>query len=236
MSKTNLEDIKQNSQGLYGFLAADLTTAEPFLSEAGKQISKFHGIYQQHDREVRKRDLRDEHYSFMVRTKVPGGQLTAVQYLVHDRLADKYGNGSLRLTTRQTIQFHGIIKGDLRRHIRELNAELVTTLGACGDIVRNVMACPAPTADPRRQQVQIFAHELSRVLTPQTQAYHQIWLEGEQLINENLFPIAPEEPLYGPTYLPRKFKIGVAFEGDNCVDVFTQDVGLVALFGEQDEL
>ena len=230
MSKVSVESIKIASQGLYGPLAAEINTAEAYLSEAAKQLIKFHGLYQQHDREVRKHELQAEHYSFMLRTKLPGGELTAAQYLLLDDLADQYANGTLRLTTRQTIQFHGMVKWDVRPTIRALNQALITTLGACGDVVRNVMACPAPTSDPRRQQVQAFATELSLALAPATQAYHQIWLNGEEMVNENPHPVP--EPLYGESYLPRKFKIGIAFEGDNCVDVFTQDVGLVALFDE----
>lgn len=234
MAKTTVETIKIESQGLYGPLAEEINNPFTYLSEAAKQIIKFHGMYQQHDRDVRGRDVRDEHYSFMIRTKLPGGQLTAGQYLLHDQLADEYGNSTLRLTTRQTIQFHGVIKHDLKNTIRALNEKLVTTIGACGDIVRNVMACPAPSSDPRRLQVQAFADELTRAFAPTTQAYHQIWLNEQEMVNENPFPV--EDPLYGETYLPRKFKIGIAFEGDNCVDVFTQDVGLVALFNDQDEL
>lgn len=158
--------------------------------------------------------------------------MTAEQYLVHDRIASEYANSTLRITTRQDFQFHGVVKGDLQDTIRAMNGALVTTLGACGDIVRNVMACPAPTADPQRRAVQDFAVHLSDALFPRTTAYHQIWLNGEALVDEQ----EVYDPLYGKTYLPRKFKIAIAFPGDNCVDVFTNDVGLVALFEDDGTL
>ncbi|MBI5958257.1 MAG: NADPH-dependent assimilatory sulfite reductase hemoprotein subunit [Chloroflexi bacterium] len=214
--------MKAASQGLHAPLAGEVSNAEDYFSEAAKQLLKFHGMYQQHDRD---QDGPKTH-SFMIRTKVPGGQLSAAQYLAHDRISSDFGNETLRLTTRQCIQFHGILKGDLRDSIRTLHNVLITTLGACGDIVRNVMACPVPSTDPRRRAAQAFADELTLALFPQTRAYHQIWLDGEALIDET--PL--DEPLYGPTYLPRKFKIGIALPEDNCVDVYTQDIGLVALF------
>lgn len=228
MSKTNVEQVKAESRGLRGTLSEELENGDSFLSEAGKQLIKFHGSYQQEDRDARKGAERgSKQYHFMIRSKLPGGALTAAQYLVHDQIASLYGDETLRITTRQGIQFYGVIKGDLRNTIRTLNSALVTTFGACGDVVRNVMACPAPTSDPRHRVVQQTAHHLSAELLPRTKAYHQIWIEGEALLEEE------EDPLYGKTYLPRKFKVAVAFPGDNCVDIFTQDVGLVALFDEQ---
>lgn len=228
MSKTNVEQVKAESRGLRGTLSEELENGDAFLSEAGKQLIKFHGSYQQEDRDARKGAERgSKQYQFMIRSKLPGGALTAAQYLVHDQIASLYGDETLRITTRQGIQFYGVIKGDLRATIRTLNNALVTTFGACGDVVRNVMACPAPTSDPRHRVVQQTAHHLSAELLPRTKAYHQIWIEGEALLEEE------EDPLYGKTYLPRKFKAAVAFPGDNCVDIFTQDVGLVALFDEQ---
>jgi sulfite reductase (ferredoxin) len=226
--KLNPEVVKAESAGLKGGLAEELHNEDDHFTDAGKLLLKFHGIYEQHDRE--KRGQKD--YSFMVRTKVPGGQLTAEQYLTHDRLATEYANDTLRITTRQCFQFHGILKGDLRASIRDLNDAFVTTLGACGDIVRNVIACPAPTSDPQRLAVQEFAFELTRALFPKTSSYHQIWIDGEEIVRDEVV----EEPLYGKTYLPRKFKIGIAYPGDNCVDVYTNDVGLVALFDASDTL
>lgn len=224
MAKVNVETVKTESHGLFAPLAQDLNSSDAFLSEAGKILIKFHGSYEQTNRE--KRGAAEKEYSFMVRSKLPGGQLTAAQYLAHDRIADEFANGSIRLTTRQGIQFHGVIKQDLRETVRALNHALVTTFGACGDVVRNVMCCPAPTADPQRRAVQDIATVLSDATLPKTKAYHQIWIEGKSIIDDEAEP----EPLYGKTYLPRKFKMAIAFPGDNCVDIYTQDLGLVALF------
>lgn len=232
MAKVNVEQIKAESLGLRGTLGQEVGNPERYFTEAAEKLLKFHGIYQQEDRDARKRDRSQDHHSFMVRTKLPGGKLTAEQYIVHDDIATHYANGTLRITTRQDFQFHGILKGDMSQSLRELNAVLVTSLGACGDIVRNVMACPAPTADPERRTVQDFAERLSTHLFPRTRAYHQIWLDGEQLIDDSEI----DDPIYGRTYLPRKFKIALAYAGDNCVDVYTNDVGLVALFGDGGEL
>lgn len=227
--KHNVEDIKSESAGLRGEIATELTTEATNFSGESATLLKFHGIYEQHDRDTRG---RDKTYTFMLRTKLPGGQLSAEQYLLHDRLADEFANGTLRITTRQDFQFHGIIKGELRPTLQALNDALVTSLGACGDIVRNVMACPAPTDDPQRLAVQQAAFDLNVAFFPRTHSYHQIWLDGEPLVDD---PVV-EEPLYGKSYLPRKFKIAIAYPGDNCVDVYTNDVGLVALFDEQNVL
>ena len=232
MAKVNVEQIKAESLGLRGTLGQEVDNPERYFTEAAEKLLKFHGIYQQEDRDARKRDRTQDHHSFMVRTRLPGGQLTAEQYIIHDDIATNYANGTLRITTRQDFQFHGILKGDMRQSLRDLNAALVTSLGACGDIVRNVMACPAPTGDPERRAVQDFAERLSTHLFPRTRAYHQIWLDGEQLIDDSEI----DDPIYGRTYLPRKFKIALAYAGDNCVDVYTNDVGLVAIFADGGEL
>lgn len=221
MSKLNVEQVKAESGGLRGPLPDDLTSADAFLSEAGRILIKFHGSYEQTNRD--KRGPAKE-YNFMVRSKLPGGQLTAAQYLAHDDIATRYGNGSLRITTRQGIQFHGVVKGHLRDTIRSINDALVTTFGACGDVVRNVMCCPAHTDDPQRLAVQRIATLLSAETLPKTRAYHQIWVDGEPIVADE------EDPLYGKTYLPRKFKAAIAFAGDNCMDIFTNDAGLIALF------
>ena len=221
MSNLNVEQVKLESHGLRGALPQDLESSDAFLSEAGKILIKFHGSYEQVDRDTRK---AGKQYQFMIRSKLPGGQLTAAQYLAHDTIATEYGNGTLRITTRQGIQFHGVIKDHLRDTIRALNHTFVTTFGACGDVVRNVIACPAPTSDPQRLAVQAFAAQLSAETLPKSKAYHQMWIDGEPIIDDE------EDPLYGKTYLPRKFKIGIAYAGDNCVDIFTNDAGLIALF------
>jgi len=228
MSKVNVELVKAASAGLRGPLLEDLARSDAVLSEAGQVLIKFHGSYQQDDRDERKGGTK--HYSFMIRSKLPGGQLSAAQYLTHDAIASEYGNETLRITTRQGIQFHGVIKSDLQETIRALNLALVTTFGACGDVVRNVMACPAPSADPQRTIVQDFATELSNALLPRTRAYHQIWLDGQEIVADE------EDELYGKVYLPRKFKVAIAFPADNCVDIYTNDVGLVALFDDSGTL
>jgi sulfite reductase (ferredoxin) len=226
MPKPNVEQIKAESRALRGTIGEELRSPDRYFSDAAEKLLKFHGIYQQEDRDARKRDKTADHHSFMVRTRLPGGQLSAEQYIAHDVIADRYANGTLRITTRQDFQFHGILKGDLHTALRDMNTALVTSLGACGDIVRNVMACPAPTADPQRRAVQDFAFSLTTALYPRTNAYHQIWIDGEQMIDDHEI----DDPVYGRTYLPRKFKIAIAYAGDNCVDVYTNDVGLVALF------
>lgn len=228
MSKLNVEQVKAESGGLRGPLLDDLESADAFLSEAGKVLIKFHGSYEQTNRD--KRGPAPKEYAFMVRSKLPGGQLTAPQYLAHDDIATRYGNGSLRITTRQGIQFHGVVKGHLRDTIRNLNHALVTTFGACGDVVRNVMCCPAHTDEPQRLAVQRIASLLSTETLPKTKAYHQIWVDGEPIVADE------EDPLYGKTYLPRKFKAAIAFAGDNCMDIFTNDAGLIALFDEEGQL
>jgi sulfite reductase (ferredoxin) len=232
MAKESVENIKAQSQGLRGSLADELGNDENYFTEAAKQLIKFHGMYQYEDRDARQKDRTAKQYQFMIRTKLPGGKLTAEQYLAQDEIASAYGNDTLRITTRQCFQFHGVIRDDLRDTLQALNRSFVTTFGACGDVVRNVIACPVPTADPQRAAVQDFAQHLTQALFPKTNAYHQIWLDGQAMIDERI----TEEPLYGPTYLPRKFKIAIAFAGDNCVDVFTNDVGLIALFDEANRL
>ena len=233
----SFEDVKATSNGLSGALPIELHEPAPNFSEDMSKLLKFHGIYQQHNRDKRGRDNRE--YKFMVRSKLPGGRLSAQQYLVHDVLADLFSQGDLRLTTRQGIQLHGVIKDDLRPTLQRLNALLVTSLGACGDVERNIMFCPAPFGDPIRVQVQAIAEQLAQHLAPHTPAYHQIWLQNDSG-DEKLQKFSPEnapevhEPIYGKTYLPRKFKTAIAFPGDNCTDIFTNDLGMVALFNEGD--
>jgi sulfite reductase (ferredoxin) len=222
-----VEAIKEGSRQLRGTLAEEIAGAAAGLSDAAKNLIKFHGSYQQEDRDARKRRTRDgigKHYMFMVRCKIPGGKVTAEQYLALDELADRYANGTLRFTSRQGIQFHGVLKGDLRATIKGINDCLLTTLGACGDVERNVMSCPAPLNDPVRTELQKWADTIAREFAPRTTAYHDIWLNGVHIGS----PTEINEPLYGKTYLPRKFKTGFAMTYDNCVDVFAQDLGFLA--------
>jgi sulfite reductase (ferredoxin) len=232
MAKQSAEQIKAESRGLRGEIGTELNNNNPYFSDASDKLLKFHGIYQQEDRDARKLDRNTDHHQFMLRTRLPGGQLTARQYLLLDEIAERYANGTLRITTRQTIQFHGVIKGELRTTVRGINQALITTLGACGDIVRNVMACPAPGADPRRRALEEYALSLTEAFFPRTTAYHQIWIDEQPLVEETEI----DDPLYKKTYLPRKFKIAIADAGDNCVDIYTNDVGLVALFDDRQQL
>ena len=223
-----VEKVKELSRGLRGDLADELAADTTHFSSADAQLLKFHGTYQQEDRDQRRErrgtDAEAAH-QFMVRCKIPGGVLDGAQYLVIDELADRYGNGTLRVTTRQGNQFHGVLKGDLKSTIRAVNDALVTTLGACGDVVRNVVSCPAPLSGGLREQVVSVARRLSDHLLPRTRAYHDIWLDGEQVAGG-----PPEsEPIYGTRYLPRKFKVAFAFPDDNCCDVHSNDLGFLAV-------
>ena len=234
---SKVEHIKIESNHLRGQLAEELDQDTTHFSEAQVQLLKFHGTYQQEDRDARKeRKAQGEEkaYQFMVRSRIPGGVLNAEQYLVEDDLAERYANGTLRITTRQGFQLHGILKGDLHSTIHSINEALLSTLAACGDVNRNVMACPAPVANRAQAQVEEIAQHIAQHLAPHSHAYHEIWIDGEQVETVKLAEESETEPIYGPTYLPRKFKIGVAFPGDNCIDVYTQDIGLVAsLEGER---
>ncbi len=212
-----------------GPLADEMKNDEPFIGKEAIQIIKFHGSYQQDDRDLRKG--RDRHWMFMIRGRIPGGRITADQYLAIDSLADRYGDQTIRATTRQTFQLYGIIKKELKSTLQDLNRAMITTVGACGDIVRNVMATPVPDIDGRQAQVQAFADRLSDELLPATNAYHEIFLDGEKIYSGEE-EVNVGEPLYGKNYLPRKFKIAVALPGDNSVDLYTQDIGLVALFDD----
>lgn len=225
---TGVEKLKAESLGLRGTLSDELEGPGGGLSEEAKQILKFHGSYQQDDRDVRRERKKaglEPAYSFMVRSKVPGGVVSAEQYLVHDHLADQYANGTLRITTRQGFQFYGILKGDLRRTIHELNDALVTTFGACGDVVRNVVSCPAPIAGGLREEVIEWARLIRDETLPRSRSYHEIWVEGTSITRAEAEP----DPLYGDRYLPRKFKIGFAFPDDNCTDVHSNDLGLLVI-------
>lgn len=223
-----VEHLKRASDYLRGSVGQTLAEDTPHFSHDEYQLLKFHGVYQQDDRDQRARARQsgdDKSWMMMVRAKIPGGRLTAAQYLAFDDLADAYANSTLRLTTRQCIQLHRVSKCDLRPTIRALNDALVTTLGACGDVERNLMACPAPSRLAALAEVQHYARLLSDHTLPQTRAYHEIWLNGEAVASSREPDV---EPLYGAGYLPRKFKSGLAIEGDNCIDVYSQDVGMVA--------
>src|SRR5256885_8366441 len=227
------EAVKQQSRQLRGHIARDLRdTGTPFDKE-GYSLLKFHGIYQGYDRDSateRKQRGDSKIWQFMVRVRIPGGRLTAEQYLALDALADRYANGSLRVTTRQSIQFHGVVKPGLKETIAEINRALLTTLAACGDVVRTVTTVPVPARDIGQDRLEADTRRLSTHLLPQTGDYHEIWVDGEKVTAEET-----PDPLYGERYLPRKFKAGLATPEDNTIDVLTNDLAIVALF-ESDRL
>lgn len=231
--RSKVELIKTGSNYLRGTLREELTAPSDHFSEEGYQVLKFHGLYQQDDRDQRqsrRKEGKDKSWFFMVRVKIPGGLLSAEQYLACDELVSQYANDTLRVTTRQDFQFHGVLKGNLKVAMRRINEALLTTLGACGDVERNLMCCPAPTKDRLSAQIQHYARLLSDHLLPKTRAYHEIWLNGEKAISSE----PDQEPIYGKAYLPRKFKSGIAYNGDNCIDVYTQDIGLIADFNGEE--
>lgn len=223
--RSAVEGVKENSRALRGTIGQELASDTDKFGDADKNLIKFHGSYQQEDRDARK-DRRagglGKFHIFMVRCKIPGGRLTTEQYLGIDAIAGAHANGTLRFTTRQGIQLHGIVKRGLKETIAGINATMLTTLGACGDVNRNVMACPAPLRGVR-DQMQADADRLAAHLAPRTSAYHEIWLDGK--VVEGAQDV---EPIYGKVYLPRKFKIGLGLPDDNCVDVYAQDLGLLA--------
>jgi len=226
---SKLEKIKHDSNYLRGTLTESLE--DPVTGDKAEddtQISKFHGIYQQHDRDIekeRKRQKLEPAFSFLIRVRLPGGIATPDQWLQMDKLADKYANGTLKLTTRQAFQLHGVIKRNLKTTIQGINEALLDTIAACGDVNRNVMSHANPAESVIHEQVYQLAGELSARLTPQTPAYHEIWL-NKQLVVSTKEEI---EPVYGRRYLPRKFKIGIAIPPYNDIDVFSQDLGFIAI-------
>lgn len=237
------ESTKNQSQFLRGSIAEEIASDAPCLSGDAAKLIKHHGTYEQDDRDHRG---GEKLYSFMVRTRIPGGRLTAAQFLAELDLCESVGNGTLRITDRQALQLHGVLKGDLKTAIRSINDIKLTTLGACGDVNRNVMCCPAPIrGNAVRDAMQRVADQLASHLRPQTTSYWELWLKRDdgtsELAHEYLcaVPSGPNhvdvEPLYGTTYLPRKFKIAIALPEDNCVDVFCHDLGLVAI-AENDQL
>jgi sulfite reductase (NADPH) hemoprotein beta-component len=223
-----IEAVKAQSRGLRGTLAESLTDAPTgSLREHDQQLLRLHGSYQQDDRDVREeRRLQklEPQWRFMVRVRLPAGVCTPAQWLALDALATGQGNSSLRLTTRQTFQFHGIIKHDLKPAMQQINATLLDTIATCGDVNRNVMASSNPIESPAHAEVAQCARQLSEHFLPHTRAYHEIWLDGEKLSG------TPEvEPIYGASYLPRKFKAAIALPPSNDVDIFTQDLGFIAI-------
>ncbi len=220
------EDLKTGSPALAGTIAATLANpAEDHFTQDDYEFLKFHGVYQQDDRDLRKTGKK---YIMMVRSAIPGGVLTAPQWIAFDNLSAQYGNNTIRITTRQTIQFHGIVKSNLRALIKGLNDSLVSTIAACGDVKRNVMAPPTPAYTFARTQVLEDCYRVTEALKPCTRAYHAIWIDGVQLNleEENKTFV---DPLYGKSYLPRKFKVAFAIPPVNDIDLFTNCLGFIAI-------
>jgi sulfite reductase (NADPH) hemoprotein beta-component len=221
------ELLKQAAPTLAGTIAA--TLADPALdrfSEDDNQFLKFHGAYQQDDRDLRKTGKK---YIVMVRGRIPGGVMTAAQWITFDDLATRYGNDTLRITTRQSIQFHGILKSNLGSVIKRINESLLSTLAACGDVSRNVTASPTPAYTPAREQVYADAVRVALALAPKTHAYHSIWIDNVQLDLDDPANKDFVDPLYGRTYLPRKFKASFVIPPVNDMDVYTNDLGFIAI-------
>jgi sulfite reductase (NADPH) hemoprotein beta-component len=224
---THNEVIKDAIPTLAGTIAATIADASTdHFSEDDNQFLKFHGSYQQDDRDLRKTGKK---YIMMVRGRIPGGVMSSRQWSVFDDLASRYGNNTLRITTRQSIQFHGIVKDNLRPLVKAINEALLSTLAACGDVNRNVLAPPTPAYTRAREQVFTDCVCVADALKPQTRAYHSIWIDGEQLDLEDAANKNFVDPLYGKTYLPRKFKVAFVIPPVNDLDVLTNDVGLIAI-------
>ncbi len=221
------EYIKEASGFLRGTLADGLLAhATGAISEDDGQLVKFHGMYLQDDRDLRAERTPkklEKAYAFMIRLRIPGGVVTPAQWLVLDRIATTYANGSLRATTRQTFQYHGVIKSNLKRTMRLIDDALLDTIAACGDVNRNVLASSNPTRSGAHRAAYELARAISDGLLPKTGAWREIWLDGEKVVG------GEDEPIYGKTYLPRKFKTVVAVPPDNDVDIFAHDLGFIAI-------
>lgn len=234
MSSHSVESIKSASRRLRGSLLESL--ADPVtgaLRESDQTLIKYHGSYQQDDRDLReerRRQKLEPAYQFMIRTRTPGGVVSPEQWLKLDAIATVHANHSLRVTTRQAFQFHGVIKRELKATMQAINAALIDTLAACGDVNRNVLVAANPLLSRAHAQVQACAARLSEHLLPNTRAYYEIWLDEERVAGSG----EEEEPIYGGTYLPRKFKIGFAIPPINDVDVFANDLGFIAVIEEEE--
>jgi sulfite reductase (ferredoxin) len=239
---SKVEAIKLASEYLKVQMADEAFNGLSHFSEDAATILKFHGSYQQDDRDHRtllKREGKEKAYSMMVRIRMPGGKCTPGQYLAVDELARTIGNGTIRITTRQEFQLHGILKTDLPTMIRRINDVLLSTLAACGDVERNVLACPAPIRDEVRDAIQLDADAFASHFAPRASSYYDVWLDGEKVENPLLpvpgpaqVPTAGDdavEPIYGKAYLPRKFKTAFALPEDNCTDVLANDLGFLAI-------
>lgn len=232
------EAIKEESLYLKGLVSEELDDrSSDYVSDASYELLKFHGSYQGYNRDTateRKKAGLEKEWEFMVRMVCPSGFLTPDQYLTLDDIAGKYANGTLRVTTRQTFQFHCIVKENMKAHIKAINDALLTTLGGCGDVVRNVMGATAPIKNVKYQRLLEDSKTIAKFCKPQTTAYHEIWVDGENVASNRNEEEVKIEPLYGKYYMPRKFKIAVAIPEDNTVDALTHDLAFFALYkGEE---
>jgi sulfite reductase (NADPH) hemoprotein beta-component len=229
---TEVEKIKAASCHLRGSIADGLNDSlTGAIDDSDTQLTKFHGIYQQDDRDIRserKRQKLEPAFSFMVRARIPGGFLTSSQWLGLDRIATKYANRTIRLTTRQAIQYHGVVKRNLKQTVADINRATLDTIAACGDVNRNVMSPPLPALSSIHRRVQQHAEALSEHLMPMSRAYHEIWLDREKIESSK----TEAEPIYGDTYLPRKFKVAFVIPPQNDVDIYAQDLGFIAIVKE----
>lgn len=238
---SSIEIIKDESHFLSGAIGAETVDENDHFSATSVQLLKFHGTYQQDDRDERGGTTEDgrkkKSYIFMVRTKIPGGRLTSEQLLAELDLCDEIGNTGLRITSRQGLQLHGVIKANLKRAIARINEIQLSTLGACGDVNRNVMCCPAPYTSNIHREAQALARHFAAHFAPRSKAYHELWLTDPSTGEKSLAGGGDEatgdgfdvEPIYGKLYMPRKFKIGIGFDFDNCIDVYGNDLGLMAV-------
>ncbi|PIC78918.1 sulfite reductase [Sporosarcina sp. P18a] len=227
---SDVEEIKINSDYLRGSLIETMNDSiSSGIPDDDNRLMKFHGSYLQDDRDLRverQRQKLEPAYQFMIRVRTPAGFATPKQWLVMDELAHKYGNGTLKLTTRQAFQMHGILKWNMKKNIQAMNDALLDSIAACGDVNRNVMCSPNPNQSSVHAEIYEWSKRLSLDLLPQTTAYHEIWLDEEKVVDTAGEEV---EPIYGATYLPRKFKIGIAVPPMNDIDVFSQDIGLIAI-------
>ncbi|WP_040209284.1 assimilatory sulfite reductase (NADPH) hemoprotein subunit [Neobacillus jeddahensis] len=234
---SDVEEIKVKSNYLRGTLKeVMLDRISASIPEDDNRLMKHHGSYLQDDRDLRnerQKQKLEPAYQFMLRVRLPGGVAAPNQWLVMDELAEKYGNGTLKLTTRETFQMHGILKWNMKSTIQEINTALMDTIAACGDVNRNVMCASNPYQSELHAEVYEWSKKLSDDLLPRTRAYYEVWLDEEKVAGTP--EVEEVEPMYGPTYLPRKFKIGIAVPPSNDIDVFSQDLGLIAIV-ENDKL
>jgi sulfite reductase (ferredoxin) len=225
--ETAVEEIKRSSNHLRGELSRELDNDVANVSNESEHILKFHGVYAQDNRDVRRERAQNKEsldYIFMIRVAVPGGRLSTDQWLALDAASSDIADGTIRLTTRQAVQFHGVLKGGLRPLARSLDEHLMTSFGACGDVVRNVVSCPELQGDDSDPRLREISRRLTQSFRATTEAHWEIFVNGDKAASRDE---VAERPFYGDTYLPRKFKIAVAHPQENCVDVFAQDIGLI---------